>query len=67
MVDAYFNLFPDMDSMRKGNKMARERMTNLFPDMDSINALVLGTSNKTELLLGYSTQWGKNCFIHKYI
>ena len=58
MVDAYFNLFPDMDSMRKGNKMARERMTILYDFSAKNNALVLGTSNKTELLLGYSTQWG---------
>jgi NAD+ synthase len=58
MVDAYFNLFPDMNSMRKGNKMARERMTILYDFSAKNNALVLGTSNKTELLLGYSTQWG---------
>ena len=58
MVDAYFNLFPDMNSMRKGNKMARERMTILYDFSVKNNALVLGTSNKTELLLGYSTQWG---------
>ena len=54
----FVNLFPDMDSMRKGNKMARERMTILYDFSAKNNALVLGTSNKTELLLGYSTQWG---------
>src|SRR5208337_3278555 len=27
MVDAYFNIFPDADNMRRGNKMARERMS----------------------------------------
>lgn len=58
MVDAYFELFPDADSMRRGNKMARERMTILFDHSAARPALVLGTSNKTELLLGYGTLYG---------
>lgn len=58
MVDAYFNLFPDADNMRRGNKMARERMTILFDHSALYGALVLGTSNKTELLLGYGTLYG---------
>ena len=58
MVDAYFELFPDADNMRRGNKMARERMTILFDHSALISALVLGTSNKTELLLGYGTLFG---------
>ncbi|MSM41379.1 MAG: NAD+ synthase [Geobacter sp.] len=58
MVDAYFNLFPDADPMRRGNKMARERMTILFDHSAALGALVLGTSNKTELLLGYGTLYG---------
>jgi len=58
MVDAYFGLFPDADTMRRGNKMARERMTILFDHSARLNALVLGTSNKTELLLGYGTLYG---------
>ena len=58
MVDAYFELFPDADSMRRGNKMARERMTVLFDHSAARSALVLGTSNKTELLLGYGTLYG---------
>lgn len=58
MVDAYFELFPDADSMRRGNKMARERMTILFDHSAARSALVLGTSNKTELLLGYGTLYG---------
>jgi NAD+ synthase len=58
MVDAYFDLFPTADNMRRGNKMARERMTILFDHSAMESALVLGTSNKTELLLGYGTLYG---------
>ena len=58
MIDAYFEQFPDADNMRRGNKMARERMTILFDHSALQNALVLGTSNKTELLLGYGTLYG---------
>ena len=58
MVDSYFEMFPDADNMRRGNKMARERMTVLFDHSALLSALVLGTSNKTELLLGYGTLFG---------
>src|SRR3990172_4937665 len=58
MVDAYFTAFPDADPMRRGNKMARERMTILFDHSARLKALVLGTSNKTELMLGYGTLYG---------
>jgi NAD+ synthase len=40
--------------------MARERMTILFDQAKKLDALVLGTSNKTEILLGYSTVFGDN-------
>jgi NAD+ synthase len=58
MVDAYFAMFPDANQLRRGNKMARERMTILFDHSARLGALVLGTSNKTELLLGYGTLYG---------
>jgi NAD+ synthase len=57
-IDAYFARFPDADRMRRGNKMARERMTILYDHSARWKALVLGTSNKTELLLGYGTLHG---------
>src|SRR3990172_6591053 len=57
-IDAYFERFPDADAKRRGNKMARERMTILYDHSARWNALVLGTSNKTELLLGYGTLYG---------
>ena len=53
-IDAYFAKFADADARRRGNKMARERMTILYDHSARWNALVLGTSNKTELLLGYA-------------
>ena len=58
MVDVYFATFPDADHVRRGNKMARERMTILFDHSARLGGLVLGTSNKTELLLGYGTLYG---------
>lgn len=57
-VDAYFEQFPDASNMRRGNKMARERMTILYDHSARWQGLVLGTSNKTELLLGYGTLHG---------
>jgi NAD+ synthase len=57
-VDAYFQGVPDADDARRGNKMARERMTVLYDQSAAQNALVVGTSNKTELLLGYGTIFG---------
>jgi NAD+ synthase len=57
-VDAYFERFPDADRTRRGNKMARERMSILYDRSMAERALVLGTSNKTELLLGYGTLFG---------
>jgi NAD+ synthase len=60
MVDAYFARESDAGPDRRGNKMARERMTILFDQAKKLGALVLGTSNKTEILLGYSTIFGDN-------
>ncbi len=57
-IDAYFARFPDADRVRQGNKMARERMSILYDHSARWQALVLGTSNKTELLLGYGTLHG---------
>ena len=57
-IDAYFAGFPEASRLRRGNKMARERMSILYDLSAERRALVIGTSNKTELLLGYSTQFG---------
>jgi len=58
MVDPLFNRFPDMNNRRKGNIMARERMIILFDQSEAFKGLVVGTGNKTEILLGYSTWYG---------
>jgi len=57
-VEAYFEKRPQLTALQKGNKMARERMSILYDFSVSESALVIGTSNKTELLLGYGTQFG---------
>ncbi len=59
MVDAYFETWqPDAGILRKGNWMARVRMCVLYDLSAKYEALVLGTSNRTELLVGYFTQHG---------
>lgn len=58
MADPLINRFPDMSQVRKGNIMARLRMTILYDQSAAWNGLVMGTSNKTEILLGYSTVYG---------
>ena len=56
-VDAYLGRIGDVDRVRRGNKMARERKSIEY-DRAWPDGLVLGTSNKTELLLGYGTRYG---------
>jgi NAD+ synthase len=58
MLRAYENLNPEMNNLRKGNVSSRLRMTTLFDISARENALVLGTSNKSELMLGYGTLYG---------
>ncbi len=61
MVDGYFDAAEDAaDQVRRGNLMARARMAILFDQAKKLGCLVLGTSNKTEILLGYSTIFGDN-------
>lgn len=58
IVDSFCQLSPDINPHRKGNVMARTRMMVLYDRSMLWNALVIGTSNKTELLLGYGTIFG---------
>jgi NAD+ synthase len=61
MVEPMLSLIPgDDDSarVRRGNVMARQRMVVLYDRSAAFDALVLGTSNKTEALLGYGTLHG---------
>ena len=58
MADGLIEHYPEMDKLRKGNIMARVRMVCVFDRSMAEKALVLGTSNKTEYLLGYTTWYG---------
>jgi NAD+ synthase len=60
MVDAYFEAPERSDAtpLRRGNLMARTRMMVLYDHSVTWNGLVVGTGNKTETLIGYSTLWG---------
>ena len=59
IVDAYFDEGrEDATQLRRGNFMARARMMVLYDHSATSGSLVIGTGNKTELLIGYSTLWG---------
>jgi NAD+ synthase len=58
LVDAYFAGETEATPLRRGNVMARVRMTMLFDRSMRDRSLVVGTSNKSELLLGYGTLFG---------
>lgn len=58
MVDAYCERYAVTDVQRRGNIMARMRMVILYDLSARERALVLGTSNKSEILVGYGTIYG---------
>jgi len=58
IVQPYLDKNEGISSSRAGNIMARMRMIVLYDQSAAFNGLVIGTSNKTEILLGYSTLWG---------
>jgi len=59
MVDSYLaNYAVDADDLRRGNRIARERMCVLFDLSAKYQALVAGTGNLSELMVGYCTQYG---------
>ena len=58
MIDAYFSRITELLRARAGNKMARERMAVLFDIAHETRRLVLGTGNRTEYCLGYTTLHG---------
>lgn len=58
MIDAYFPSIDHSLRLRAGNKMARERMSILFDIAFQKSRLVLGTGNRTEICLGYTTLYG---------
>jgi NAD+ synthase len=58
MAEPLFERYGKMSDLRRGNILARLRMVAVFDRSSAENALVLGTSNKTEYLLGYTTWYG---------
>lgn len=60
MVEPYLVGHVDGDDRRRGNVMARARMIVLYDQSEAFGGLVIGTSNKTEGLLGYTTLFGDN-------
>jgi NAD+ synthase len=58
MVDPLIEREPEMSGVRKGNIMARARMIVAFDQSEAFKGLVIGTGNKTEILLGYTTIYG---------
>jgi NAD+ synthase len=58
MVDPLIEREPTMSDMRKGNSMARARMIVAYDQSEAFKGLVVGTGNKTEILLGYTTLYG---------
>ena len=58
IADSFESGLNETDQLRFGNVLARIRMTILFDIAAENNGVVLGTSNKSELLLGYGTMHG---------
>ena len=58
MVDPFLSAQNITDKVRRGNVMARMRMIVLYDRSLMHRALVVGTSNKTETMLGYGTLFG---------
>ena len=58
MIEPYFNRFPELSRLRRANIMARQRMIVIYDQSEAFKGLVVGTGNKTEILLGYTTLYG---------
>ena len=58
MTDPLIAREPGMSEIRKGNIMARARMIVAYDQSEAFKGLVVGTGNKTEILLGYTTLYG---------
>ncbi len=58
MVDGFYGPDPDASTLRRGNFAARMRMAVLYDRSATWGGLVVGTGNKTESLIGYTTLFG---------
>lgn len=64
-VDALINVLDkkiEKDKIRKGNIIARMRMICLYDYSSKVKGIVIGTGNKTEILLGYTTLYGDSAY-----
>jgi hypothetical protein len=58
MAEPFLTSIPEDDPIRRGNVLARLRMIVLYDRSAEFQGLVVGTGNKTEILLGYTTLFG---------
>ena len=61
ILQSFSGLIPDYDpgaAVSNGNLIARTRMCVLYYYANLLNRIVIGTGNRTELLLGYATKYG---------
>jgi NAD+ synthase len=58
MAEPLIQRFAEMSRIRRGNITARMRMIVLYDQSAAFNGLAMGTGNKTEILLGYTTLYG---------
>jgi len=58
LIKCFDGVLAFTDDVIKGNTMARIRMTILYAEAKRLNALVVGTGDKSELLIGYFTKYG---------
>lgn len=58
IADEYFKIAHIEDKIRIGNFLSRLRMNIIFDKSREFDAIVLGTSNKSEIMLGYTTWYG---------
>ncbi len=58
IVDSFTKISQSPDNLKKGNIMARTRMILVYDFARTYNLLVLGTSNRSEIMTGYTTKWG---------
>jgi NAD+ synthase len=58
LMESYAKLLPEAGDRAKGNLTARIRMGILYHFAASKDSLVIGTSDRSEIMIGYYTKWG---------
>lgn len=60
VYEQFLKILPPHEGMAQANLRPRLRMTALYYYANARNLLVAGTSNKSEMMVGYFTKWGDN-------